>query len=329
MMAGVLRDWAHLSAPLDRSTAGLQSTERITSEELTEAFKRAQESLASHRAVTIPQSDDQLFIVTYGAVRNSGQGATIYARRGHKLLLSGVFSARLKKNQSIWLPCEIKAVFNPNLELIIVPQDTVDGITSALHVKLSHPTCYQLKMAAQGCIYVLDLERAMENITQSCHTCASVLKVPRCIEEQSTCDPVSGVSSNGVYDKGLSDDSDPEWYCVPDSQEEEVNHDKESYHREPEIAVIVTPSSSPKVPDIPVEIAEPPSLERDSPVQVTPPSPEVLSEEIIMDGASGMYVDQSPVCSTSEQDNKEEERCSPLRRSTRSREQPDCFRIDR
>ena len=95
-----------------------------------------------------PQSNDQLFIVTDGAVRYSGLGATVYARRGHKLLLAGVFSARLKHNQSIWLPCEIKAVFNPNLELIIVPRDTVDGIISALHVNLSHPTCYQLKKAA-------------------------------------------------------------------------------------------------------------------------------------------------------------------------------------
>ena len=173
---------------------------------------------------------------------------------------------------------------------------------------------------------MLDLERAMENLTQSCHMCASILKVPRCIDKQSTSDPVSGASSNGVHNKDLSDYSDPEWYCVTDGQEEKDNHDKDCYHREPEIAVIVTPPPSPKVPDIQVES---PSLERDNPVQVTPLSSEVLSEEVTVDGASGMYVDQSPVSSTSEQDNKEEERCSPLRHSTRSREQSDCFSIDR
>lgn len=59
---------------------------------------------------TIPQSDDQLFIVTDRAVRCSGLGATMYARRGHQLLLAGFFAARLKKNQSIWLPCEMEAL---------------------------------------------------------------------------------------------------------------------------------------------------------------------------------------------------------------------------
>ena len=82
--------------------------------------------------------------------------------------------------------------------------------------------------------------------------CASIPKVPWYIEGQSTSDPVSGVSSNGVHDKDLSDDSDTEWYCVPEGQKEKINHDKEGYHREPEIAVEVIPPPSPKVPDIPV-----------------------------------------------------------------------------
>ena len=66
----------------------------------------------------------------------------------------------------------------------------------------------------------------------------------------------------------------------------------------------MTPPPTPKVPDVPLKIAEPPSLEwRDSPVQVTPPSPAVLSKE----GANGAYMDQSPVCSSSEED---KDRCS-------------------
>ena len=116
---------------------------------------------------------------------------------------------------------------------------------------------------------------------------------------------------------------------MPDVQEEEVNHDKEDYRREPDKPVKVTPPPSPKFPYIPVEIAEPPSLERDNPVQIKPPSSEVLSEEVIVDDADTEYVDQSPVCSNSEQDNKEQGGCSPLRRSTRARKQPDWFRIDR
>ena len=52
VMANVLRDCAHLLTLLDRSTAGLQSTDRIAwTEELTKALKWAQESLSSHLAV--------------------------------------------------------------------------------------------------------------------------------------------------------------------------------------------------------------------------------------------------------------------------------------
>ena len=64
---------------------------------------------------------------------------------------------------------------------------------SALHVKLAHPTSYQLKKAAQRYIYALDLDRAIESVTESCHMCASIKKVPWHIEEQSTSDPVPSV----------------------------------------------------------------------------------------------------------------------------------------
>ncbi len=60
--------------------------------------------------MTIPKLDDQLWIVTDGALRDPGLGATMYVTRGEKLLIAGHFSAKLRKIQIHWLPCEIEAL---------------------------------------------------------------------------------------------------------------------------------------------------------------------------------------------------------------------------
>ncbi len=73
-------------------------------------FHRAQQVLSTSCAVTIPQSDDQHWIVTDGALRDPRLGATKYVTRGEKLLITGHFSTKLRKNQINWLPCEIEAL---------------------------------------------------------------------------------------------------------------------------------------------------------------------------------------------------------------------------
>ena len=61
------------------------------------------------KSITLPRADDQIWIVTDGAVRRQGIGATMYVFRENKLLLAGFFSVKLRKNQVTWLPCEIEA----------------------------------------------------------------------------------------------------------------------------------------------------------------------------------------------------------------------------
>lgn len=60
--------------------------------------------------MTIPRPDDQLWIVTDGALRDPGLGATMYVTRGGKLLIAGHFSAKIRKNQINWLPFEIEVL---------------------------------------------------------------------------------------------------------------------------------------------------------------------------------------------------------------------------
>ena len=111
VLARVLPGCANHLAPLDNAIAGLQSQDPITwSEDLLSAFTSAQTALSSHHTIVLPHRAYELWIVTDGAVKDHGIGATLYARRRGKLHLAGFFSAKLQKRQVTWLPCEVEAL---------------------------------------------------------------------------------------------------------------------------------------------------------------------------------------------------------------------------
>ncbi|VDI13133.1 Hypothetical predicted protein [Mytilus galloprovincialis] len=91
--------------------AGRESKETIKwSDELTDIFSQAQKALSTNRSIFLPQPNDQLWIVTDGSVKKHGLGATLYITRDDKIHVSGFFSAKLRKRQLTWLPCEIEAL---------------------------------------------------------------------------------------------------------------------------------------------------------------------------------------------------------------------------
>ena len=49
-------------------------------------------------------------IVIGGSIKNRGIAALLYVHRHGSLLLAGFFSAKLRKHQVTWLPCEIEAL---------------------------------------------------------------------------------------------------------------------------------------------------------------------------------------------------------------------------
>ena len=111
MLGRVLSGAAKLLAPLESLTAGRQSQDTISwSDELLVCFRSCQEALSSNRSITLPKPDDQLWIVTDGSVKMNGLGATLYVLRDQKLHLAGYFSAKFKKHQASWLPCEIEVL---------------------------------------------------------------------------------------------------------------------------------------------------------------------------------------------------------------------------
>ena len=110
-LSKVIPGGARVLSPLDSLVAGAKSSDRITwSDENIAHFKNAQVSLQSHQTITLPRASDQLWIITDGAVRDPGIGATMYVMRNSKVCLSGFFSAKLRPNQEKWLPCEVEAL---------------------------------------------------------------------------------------------------------------------------------------------------------------------------------------------------------------------------
>ena len=100
-----------LLSPLDDAIAGRTSQEDILwTDDLQAAFVHAQRALNTNTAITLPQPDDQLWIVTDGAVRKPGIAATLYTMRKEKLAAAGFYSAKLQSHQLAWLPCEVEAL---------------------------------------------------------------------------------------------------------------------------------------------------------------------------------------------------------------------------
>ncbi|XP_071110370.1 uncharacterized protein [Haliotis cracherodii] len=369
VLSRVIPGCSTLLAPLDAEVGGRQSSEKLLwSDSLLNAFKTAQAGLASNKSIVLPHPDDQLWIVTDGAVRKPGIGATLYVTRSDSPRLAGFFSAKLRRQQVAWLPCEVEALsiaiatkhFSPFIiqskhkacvltdsrpcvlafeklcrgefsasprvstflstvsryqatiqhlagsanvpsdfasrnapecdnpscqicsfiertessvvrqlsiedimngttrlpftsrsawrslqeecqdlrrthahllqgtrpskkvtnirdvkrylntatiskdgllvvrkseplgsprECIVVPRQVLDGVLTALHIQLDHPSAHQLKQVCHRYFFALDLDRSINTVSKSCHRCASLRKTPHVVVDQSTSDP--------------------------------------------------------------------------------------------------------------------------------------------
>ncbi len=90
--------------------------------------------------------------------------------------------------------------FCPSRECIVVPRPILDGLLTAVHVKLNHPSRHQLKLVVLRYFYALDLDKALDQCTQSCHLCVSLKKIPNQLIEQSTSDPPAAVGISFAAD---------------------------------------------------------------------------------------------------------------------------------
>ena len=79
--------------------------------------------------------------------------------------------------------------FVPVIETIVIPPSMLDGLLTALHIKLNHPSCHQFQMVLQHQFFALDMNDAISRVTSACHTCASPLSFPHSLISQSSDDP--------------------------------------------------------------------------------------------------------------------------------------------
>ncbi len=74
-------------------------------------------------------------------------------------------------------------------ERIIIPRDVFKGLVAALHIKLVHTSCHQLKKVIARYFYALDLAGCVERVSQACHQCLALSSVPASLTESTTSDP--------------------------------------------------------------------------------------------------------------------------------------------
>ena len=112
VLSRVIPQCAKFLIPLDKAVTGPMSNEKLLwSDDLSAAFEKARSALSSAQTIYLPKVEDQLWIVTDGAVRKPGLGATLYiTREDDKPKVAGFFSSKLKKLQVDWLPCEVEAL---------------------------------------------------------------------------------------------------------------------------------------------------------------------------------------------------------------------------
>ena len=110
-LSKVLQHSSQVLAPLDDMVAGKDSKQRLVWDDaLTDTFSAAQASLNHARQITLPRQGESVIIVSDGALRYPGVGATLLVMRDGKPYLSGFFSAKLQLHQRDWLPCEVEAL---------------------------------------------------------------------------------------------------------------------------------------------------------------------------------------------------------------------------
>ena len=82
---------------------------------------------------------------------------------------------------------------SPSAEAIIVPRQVLNGLLTALHLRLDHPSAHQLKLMCHRYFYGLDMDKVISQVTISCHTCAAIKTLQKTVQPQSTGEPPDSV----------------------------------------------------------------------------------------------------------------------------------------
>ena len=76
--------------------------------------------------------------------------------------------------------------FQPPRERLVVPRSVLDCLLTALHIGFNHPSKYQTKCLFSRYFFALDVDKAINLVSSSCHTCESVKSIPNHFQPQSS-----------------------------------------------------------------------------------------------------------------------------------------------
>ena len=93
----------------------------------------------------------------------------------------------------------IDVAHGAEFKAIVVPQVYVSSIIQSLHLKLNHPSPYQLHKSMSRHFFAVGIAKLINNITSSCDTCARLKTLPKQAQQSST-------SKNEVFGTHFSAD---------------------------------------------------------------------------------------------------------------------------
>ena len=85
-------------------------------------------------------------------------------------------------------------------ERIVIPRRLVHGVITALHLKLNHPSKYQLRQIVNRYFFALNMESVIAHVCDSCEVCVSLRDVPNEFRDQSTSVPEDTIGRNFAAD---------------------------------------------------------------------------------------------------------------------------------
>ena len=88
----------------------------------------------------------------------------------------------------------------PPRERLVVPRSVLDGLLTALHIRFSHPSKYQTKRLFWRYFFALDVDKAIDLVSSSCHTCQSVKSIPKHFQPQSSEDAPKSIGVSFAAD---------------------------------------------------------------------------------------------------------------------------------
>ncbi|ESO90481.1 hypothetical protein LOTGIDRAFT_164058 [Lottia gigantea] len=59
----------------------------------------------------------------------------------------------------------------PIREVIVIPRELLQGLITALHIRLNHPSSYQMRLIVKRYLYALDIDQSVDRVKNQCHAC--------------------------------------------------------------------------------------------------------------------------------------------------------------